>query len=76
MPIRKRPVASIKVAAPVATYCVLPTPATDVLDAERLIEELQQALNAPSSSISADAVFEGLAAAAREVEDTLSATID
>jgi hypothetical protein len=53
-----------------------PTPATDVLDAERLIEDLQQALNALSSSISADAVFEGLAAAAREVEDTLSATID
>ncbi|GIJ86557.1 hypothetical protein Asppvi_005446 [Aspergillus pseudoviridinutans] len=53
-----------------------PTPATDVQDTERLIEELQQSLNALSASIRADAVFEGLAAAAREVEDTLSATID
>jgi hypothetical protein len=53
-----------------------PTPATDVQGAERLIEELQQGLNALSASIRADAVFEGMAAVAREMEGTLSAIID
>ncbi|KAF4167620.1 hypothetical protein CNMCM6936_004677 [Aspergillus lentulus] len=48
-----------------------PTPAADVQDAERLTEELQQVLNALSASIRADAVFEGMAAMAREMEGIL-----
>ncbi|KAF4170539.1 hypothetical protein CNMCM8927_004531 [Aspergillus lentulus] len=53
-----------------------PTPGTDVQDEERLIEELQQWLNALSASIWADAVFEGMAAVAREMEGTLCAITD
>lgn len=49
-----------------------PVPATEVNDAERLIEELQQGIHWLTLSIRADNIFGGVASVARELEGMYS----
>ena len=51
-----------------------PDPATEIGDAERLIEELRQGVDVLSASIRADSIFERVQAMAREVEEVYETT--